>query len=111
MGRKERDEDNKYIIFRRSSEHVSSKSRPELIQAIGVDGTKGYVRATDLETKRPQTPEEAISKQRSIAPGSVKEIKLYDVNGEKVIGSFNISLRPDDVKEFTKPADSKESTK
>ncbi|MEC0226760.1 hypothetical protein [Paenibacillus alba] len=85
-----------------SAEKVVSNSEPDLIQAIGVDGTLGYVRAADLNTKMPKKPEEAISKQSSFAKGSFKEIKLYDVDGEKVIGTFRISQRPDDVKEFKK---------
>ncbi|TXK72371.1 hypothetical protein [Paenibacillus sp. N3.4] len=85
-----------------SAEKVAPNSEPDLIQAIGVDGIFGYVRAADLNTKMPKKPEEAISKQHSFAQESFREIKLYDVDGEKVIGTFHISQRPDDVKEFKK---------
>jgi hypothetical protein len=70
---------------------TSPDTEPDLIEAYGVDGTLGYVRSEDLNTEMPKTPEEALSKQRSIVPGSDRFIPLYDVNGEKVIGKFKVS--------------------
>lgn len=80
-----------------SGENAAPNAGPDLVQAVGVDGTLGYVRAKDLETEMPKSPEEALSKQRSIAPGSVRKIPLYDVNG-KEIGTFNIQLKPENGK-------------
>jgi hypothetical protein len=72
-----------------SAENVESNAAPDLIQAIGVDGTHGYIRAEDLETEPPKSPKEALSKQQSISLNSVRTIPLYDING-KQIGTFNI---------------------
>lgn len=85
-----------------SAENVASGSKPDLIKAVGVDGTLGYVRAKDLDTKMLENPEAAISKQRSLAKESYREIKLYDENGENEIGTFRISQKPDNVKETKK---------
>jgi hypothetical protein len=69
---------------------TSPDSEPDLIKAYGVDGTIGYVRSKDLIGEMPKTPEEALSKQRRMAPGSVHQIPLYDVDGKKVIGVFKV---------------------
>jgi len=81
-----------------SAKNVAYDSQPDLIQAIGVDGTHGYVRAKDLYTEKPKNPKEAMAKQINIAPGSVREIKLYDENGERVIGTFKISEGSENVR-------------
>lgn len=56
--------------------------QPDLISAIGVDGTEGYVRDEDINYA-PQTLEEALT-YTSIN----REIPLYEEDGETVIGSF-----------------------
>ncbi|MDQ0888748.1 hypothetical protein QFZ81_003836 [Paenibacillus sp. V4I9] len=61
---------------------------PELISAIGVNGTKGYLLKKDIDGELPKSPEEAISIQNSKSPG-VRDIPLYDVDGETVIGVFH----------------------
>jgi len=71
-----------------ASDATSSKTRPDLIQAIGVDGTKGYVLKKDIEGEQPKSPEEAIAIQNSRPPGG-RDIPLYDVDGETVIGVFH----------------------
>lgn len=61
---------------------------PDLIRAVGIDGTVGYVRAEDLDDGV-STPTEAIvamqTKQSILVP-------LYKSDGETVIGSFLLSV-------------------
>jgi hypothetical protein len=56
-----------------------------LVEAIGVDGTEGYIKTSDMNQDLPQTPEEAI--QSMIEPKVDKYINLYDSN-ENIIGKF-----------------------
>ncbi len=65
---------------------------PDLIKAMGDDGkTVGYVLATDLNGFQPKNPKEAIEWQAKNKGGRI--ISLYDVNGEKVIGTFTVGTR------------------
>ncbi|ADL07111.1 M56 family metallopeptidase [Thermosediminibacter oceani] len=59
---------------------------PDLIAAIGIDGTFGYVRSSDLNPPDPRTPEEAVA-QNNLGD---KLIPLYDKDGRTVIGQFKI---------------------
>ncbi|WP_211220800.1 hypothetical protein [Paenibacillus terrigena] len=68
---------------------TSPESEPELISAMGVDGTAGYVLKKDLDGELPKSPEEAIAIQNSRSPDG-RDIPLYDVDGETVIGVFHI---------------------
>lgn len=61
---------------------------PDLISAVGNDGCVGYVKATDLELKQPANPEEATAYMEKLP--SVRNIPLYDSDGETVVGSFTI---------------------
>jgi hypothetical protein len=54
------------------------ETEPELISAIGVDGTEGYVLKRDLDVELPKSPEEAIAIQNSRSPGG-RDISLYIV--------------------------------
>lgn len=72
-----------------SADASSPETEPELISAVGIDGTKGYVLKKDLDGERPKSPEEAIAIQNSRPPGGV-DIPLYDVDGETVIGVFHL---------------------
>jgi len=65
------------------------ETEPELISAIGVDGTQGYVLKKDIDGEQPKSPAEAIAIQNSRSPGG-RDIPLYDVDGETVIGVFHI---------------------
>lgn len=78
-------------------EAISPETEPDLIKAMGEDGTIGYVRKTDLEEELPSTPEEALEKQAQAGNG--KEILLYDVDGKKVIGKFKIETGVAEKKE------------
>ncbi|MEC0226761.1 hypothetical protein [Paenibacillus alba] len=72
-----------------ATDTTSPETGPELISAIGVDGKKGYVLKTDIDGELPKSPEEAIEIQNSRSPGG-REIPLYDVDGETVIGVFHV---------------------
>lgn len=67
---------------------------PDLIAAQGVDGTRGYVRASDLEEPMPETPEAALALQaeRRASGYTGRYINLYASDGLTVIGSFFISM-------------------
>jgi hypothetical protein len=52
-----------------ATDATSSETEPELISAIGVDGTKGYVLKKDIGGEQPKSPEEAIAILNSRSPG------------------------------------------
>jgi hypothetical protein len=64
-------------------------TRPDLISAVGVDGTHGYVLKKDLDGEQPKTLEEALAIQKN-RPASGRDIPLYDVDGKTIIGVFHI---------------------
>jgi hypothetical protein len=72
-----------------NADAATSVKEPELISAIGVDGTAGYVLKKDLDGEQPKSPEEAIARQNGRPPGG-RDIPLYDVDGENVIGVFHV---------------------
>ena len=61
---------------------------PDLIAAIGDDGTEGYVLASELSGVRPASPEEALALNNKI--WDTREINLYASDGRNVIGKFTI---------------------
>lgn len=67
---------------------TSIDTEPDLISAVGEDGTIGYVRSMDLYGVQPKTPEEALDQMRKA--DSVIRIPLYAVDGKTVIGTFKI---------------------
>ncbi|MEN6389826.1 MAG: hypothetical protein ABFD04_05370 [Syntrophomonas sp.] len=66
------------------------ENAPDLIAAVGVDGTLGYVKSTDLNGPLPKTPEEAIAITKKNLADIERKIPLYAVDGKTVVGSFNI---------------------
>ncbi|MHB1134990.1 MAG: peptidase M56 BlaR1 [Chloroflexota bacterium] len=72
-----------------ASDATSPLNEPDLIKAIGVDGTRGFVRAVDLWEKMPRSPEEALARQQQRA-GKVRTVPLYAIDGVTIIGSFNV---------------------
>jgi beta-lactamase regulating signal transducer with metallopeptidase domain len=61
---------------------------PDLVAAIGIDGTHGYVRSSDLDPfPSPRTPEEAVA-QNNLGD---RLIPLYEKDGRTVIGQFRIA--------------------
>jgi hypothetical protein len=70
-----------------AADATSFENEPDLISAYGIDGTLGYVKKEDLHEPPPKTPEEAV---RLTKQSRSKEIPLYDVDGETIIGKFLI---------------------
>ncbi len=68
---------------------TSPETIPDLIQAMGIDGTEGYVLKNDLNGEEPKTPEEALAMQNAF-PAEGRIIPLYAADGKKVIGEFRI---------------------
>ena len=74
---------------------------PQLIAAIGIDGTHGYVYADDLNGNMPKNPEEALrymeqldaeaARARAAGARFIRTIPLYMEDGETIIGEFGIS--------------------
>lgn len=74
---------------------------PQLIAAIGVDGTNGYVKLDDINKNKPTNPDEAVrymeeleaavEKARNSGSEYLELIPLYDSDGETIIGEFGIS--------------------
>lgn len=67
----------------------SLETEPDLVQAIGLDGTEGYVFSKDLNGEMPKTPEEALAKQKKLSPDG-RLIPLYAVDGKTIIGEFKV---------------------
>lgn len=90
---------------------TSFETEPDLIAAIGIDGTKGYVLSKDLRGEMPKTPEEAVALTKELkkatlsakANGSdiVREVPLYDVDGKTIIGKFGITGAADSDEDST----------
>ncbi len=68
---------------------TSPETEPDLVKAMGVDGTVGYVRITDLNGPQPKTPEEAIALSEAVS--GPYTIPLYQKDGKTVIGKYEIS--------------------
>lgn len=62
---------------------------PDLIKAIGEDGTIGYIRKTEADGPMPKTPQEAIAMQAKQT--NPRYINLYESDGKTIIGKFKIS--------------------
>lgn len=69
------------------------EKEPDLIKAIGEDGTIGYVRSSELIGELPKSPQEALAQQEKGNNG--REISLYDVDGRTIKGKFKIT--PDSI--------------
>ncbi|MDF9409889.1 MAG: hypothetical protein A4E53_00788 [Pelotomaculum sp. PtaB.Bin104] len=83
---------------------TSPETVPDLVAAVGMDDTKGYVKRTDLEQPFPKTPQEAIALNKQNLAHPTQEIPLYDVDGKTVIGKFIFGGGT--VKEFRTKAES-----
>ncbi|WP_289134988.1 hypothetical protein [uncultured Brevibacillus sp.] len=77
------------LTYGSATDAASPDAEPELIRAMGVDGTIGYVLKKDLDGEHPKSPEEALAIQNSRSPGG-RDIPLYDVDGENIIGLFHV---------------------
>lgn len=78
--------------------------QPDLIDALGVDGTRGYVYKKDLNDEVPKTVQEALQQQAmALKSSGNRQIPLYDKDGKTVIGVFEISgFAVEDVEEILK---------
>jgi len=66
---------------------------PDLMEAMGVDGTSGYVYTADMRGgPMPSNPKEALTRQLENAENAGKDqtIPLYESDGKTVIGEFFI---------------------
>jgi len=72
-----------------AADAASYETRPDLIRAVGMDGTVGYLLKKDIDGEQPNTPEEAIAMQNSRPPGG-RNIPLYEVDGKTIIGVFHV---------------------
>ena len=81
---------------------------PDLILATGENGVVGYVRVADLEGAVPASPEEAlaIQEQREDDGYTGRNIDLFDLDGETVIGRFFVQA----VRSFSSPVLSASTT-
>lgn len=59
----------------------------DLVEAIGVDGTLGYIKTSDINEDLPKTPEEAIQSMK--IKKADRYINLYDSEGN-IIGKFKL---------------------
>ncbi|MGK0468467.1 hypothetical protein [Clostridium sp.] len=62
--------------------------KSDLVSAIGIDGTIGYIMTSDLDPNPPNTPQEAIEQQENRK--SIRYIPLYNKDGKTVIDKFKI---------------------
>lgn len=82
---------------------ISIDTMPDLISAVGTDGTSGYVRSVDLIPPLAKTKDEALAQQSNRKVGDIRKIPLYAKDGKTVIGVFNaVNTQP-----IEKPAGSK----
>jgi hypothetical protein len=82
-----------YLINKNGQTYGSDYGSPEinksdLMSAIGIDGTVGYILDSDLDPNPPNTPQEAIEQQKNIK--SPRYIPLYNKDGTTVISEFKI---------------------
>lgn len=62
---------------------------PDLIMAVGIDGTEGYIKKGDLPPM-PKSPEEALKQKADMKAKGSYTIPLYKLDGKTVIGEFPI---------------------
>ncbi|WP_159883879.1 hypothetical protein [Paenibacillus puerhi] len=65
----------------------TEEQMPDFVKAYGVGGTRGYLKKEDMHEEMPKTREEALA--LTLARKD-REIPLYDVDGETLIGVFLI---------------------
>ncbi len=77
------------------------ESPPDLIKALGIDGTTGYVKSTDVFEPLPSSPEEAVKQQLEKDAKGLYTVPLYDTDGKTVIGEFVVgSGSEEEIKAF-----------
>ena len=86
------------LTYGTASNAISVETEPDLISAIGLDGTEGYVYSIDLHGEMPKTPEEAVAMMKareellakSNEPIVIRTIPLYEKMGRLL--SVNLEL-------------------
>lgn len=78
---------------------IDIEDEPDLILATGVDGTKGYVKKSDLYEDMAESPEVAVMFMNSRNANKVRVIPLYDSEGQMVIGEFEITPSNEAIQE------------
>ena len=77
-----------------SAENVTDDAAlPDLVEAIGTSGERGYLRNADLTTPEPSTLSDVLALPTD-AGGLLSEpsrlVTLYDVDGVTAIGEFGV---------------------
>lgn len=63
---------------------------PDLVGAVGLDGTEGYVLASELRQEKPKSSEEAAALMTDPEYIQGRIIDLYAADGKTVIGKFRV---------------------
>jgi len=66
---------------------------PDLISAVGVDGTQGYLKKKDMFGDQPNNPEEAMAYMERLEKEKAsghKFISLFASDGKTIIGEFKV---------------------
>jgi hypothetical protein len=71
---------------------LPNEKDPDLMEAMGVNGNIGYVRAKDLKGEEPKTIEEALAQNNS----KPREINVYKSDGKTVIDKFIVGNLQDE---------------
>ena len=79
---------NAYGMTYGSAMDAEPDEEPDLILARGIDGTVGYIKASDYNPPDFKSPEEALEWQNNV--GYPETIPLYAEDGVTVIGAFKI---------------------
>lgn len=79
------------LTYGSAAKAISPETEPDLIAAVGDDGTKGYVYTKQLNYQ-PQfkSPDEAVAWQRENG-GKAVTIDLYDQTGKTKVGTFTVT--------------------
>gem|GEM_PF-4669256 len=68
------------------------ENMPDLIEAVGVDGTVGYIKKTDIFISLPESTQEHLELLEQRRAQGAYTIPLYDSDGVTVIGEFPVGM-------------------
>ncbi|MCM1133413.1 MAG: hypothetical protein NC340_08075 [Ruminococcus flavefaciens] len=69
------------------------EDEPDLMAAIGDNGTEGYIRRTEADGEMPANPEEAVRMMQERATAPPRVINVYESDGVTIIDTFTIGDR------------------
>lgn len=80
-----------------SANCIAAEDFPDLILAVGQDGTEGYVYNSDMQGYTPSSPEDAVRYMNELMELNEQginsfSIPLYESDGTTVIGEFLLSI-------------------